>query len=83
MTGVLVPWIREKLCRNVAYASVPVATDEPEGEQQRSGVQASAHARRLGPLQEGRRIAAVRRAMTEHRQRDTALLVRGASVRHT
>jgi hypothetical protein len=54
-----------------------------EGAHQRSGVLASAHARRLGPLQEGRGMAAVRRALTEHGQRDPALLVRGASVRHT
>jgi len=36
-----------------------------------------------GPRQKGRWIAAVCRAMTERWQRDTALLVRGASVRHT
>ena len=59
------------------------ATDQPEGEHQRSGVLASAHARRLVPWQKGRGMAAVRRAMTERWQRDTALLVRGASVRHT
>jgi hypothetical protein len=54
-----------------------------EGAHQRSGVLAAAHARRLGPWQEGRRMAAVRRAMPERRQQDPALLVRGASVRHT
>jgi len=54
-----------------------------EGAHQRSGVRASAHARRLGPWQEGRGMAAGRRAMTERWQRDPALLVRGASVRHT
>ena len=66
----------------VVYASVPVATDQREGEH-RSGVLVSAHARRPGPRQKGRWIAAVCRAMTERWQRDTALLVRGASVRHT
>ena len=54
-----------------------------EGAHQRSGVLAAAHARRLGPLQEERGMASVRRALTEHEQRDPALLVRGASVRHT
>jgi hypothetical protein len=54
-----------------------------EGAQQRSGVLASAPARRLGPWQEGLGMAAVRRALMERRQRDPALLVRGASVRHT
>jgi hypothetical protein len=56
---------------------------EPEGAQQRSGVLAAAYARRLGPWQEGHRMATVRRALLERQQRDAALLVRGASVRHT
>jgi hypothetical protein len=54
-----------------------------EGTHQRSGVLAAAPARRLGPWQEGRRMAAVCRAMPERRQWNTALLVRGASLRHT
>jgi hypothetical protein len=54
-----------------------------EGAPQRSGVLASAPARRLEPLQEGRGMASVRRAMTERWHWDTVLLVRGASVRHT
>jgi hypothetical protein len=56
---------------------------EPEGTHQRSGMQAVAHAWRLGPWQEGRRMATVRRALPERQQRDAALLVRGAAVRHT
>ena len=67
----------------VVYASVPVATDQPEGAHQRSGVLAAAHARSLEPWQKGRRMATVRRAMPERRQPAPALLVRGASVRHT
>ena len=66
----------------VAYAYVRVSTAQHEGEHQRSGVLASAHARRLRPLQEGRGIAAVHRAVTERWQRDTAMLVRGAAVRN-
>ena len=54
-----------------------------EGAHQRAGALASAHTRRLGPLQEGCGMASVRRALTEHGQWDPALLVRGASVRHT
>ena len=60
----------------VVYASVLVATDQPEGEHQRSRVRASAHAREAGPVQKERGMAAVRRAMTERWRRDTALLVR-------
>jgi hypothetical protein len=66
-----------------ADASVQVATTQHEGEHQRSGVLAAAHARRLRPRQKRSGMVAVRRVMTERWRQDPALLVRGASVRHT
>jgi hypothetical protein len=61
----------------------PVATDQPEGAHPYSGVLAVAYVQGLEPWQEGRRMAAGRRTLPARRQRDPALLVRGASVRHT
>jgi len=50
--------------------------DQHEGEPQRSGVWAPAHARRLGALQKVRMIAAMLRALTERSQWDTAMQAR-------
>src|SRR4029453_4357878 len=51
-------------------------TDQHEGEPQRYGVRAPAHARSLGPLQKVRLIAAVLRAVTARWQWDTAMQAR-------
>jgi hypothetical protein len=64
---------RKESPRGAAYASVWDSTDQQAREHEHSGVQASAKARKLGPLQEVRGFAAVRRAVTERWQRDTAM----------
>src|SRR5262249_40984052 len=50
-------FLGKRLQRVAAYAYGRGATDQPEGEPQRSGVRAVAHARSLGPLQAGHRNA--------------------------
>jgi hypothetical protein len=56
---------------------------QQEGEHQRDGVLASAHARSLGLLREVRGCAAALCEVTEHRQPDPAMQARLAtSVRH-
>jgi hypothetical protein len=55
----------ERGCKGWQHTRGRGTMDQHEGEPQRSGVRAPAHARRLGPLQKVRMIAAVLRALTE------------------